>query len=62
MLAIDPAHPERRVEPVPLPAGEQATMLASARNRLVYAREQARYEHLAPAGSGLRAPAEDPRS
>jgi Tol biopolymer transport system component/DNA-binding winged helix-turn-helix (wHTH) protein len=41
MLAIDPAHPERRVEPVPLPAGEQATMLTSARNRLVYAREQA---------------------
>jgi Tol biopolymer transport system component/DNA-binding winged helix-turn-helix (wHTH) protein len=40
MLTIDPAHPERRVEPVPLPAGEQATMLASARNRLVYAREQ----------------------
>jgi Tol biopolymer transport system component/DNA-binding winged helix-turn-helix (wHTH) protein len=40
MLAIDPAHAERRVEPVPLPAGEQATMLASARNRLVYAREQ----------------------
>jgi Tol biopolymer transport system component/DNA-binding winged helix-turn-helix (wHTH) protein len=40
MLAIDPAHPERRVEPVPLPTGEHATMLASARNRLVYAREQ----------------------
>jgi Tol biopolymer transport system component/DNA-binding winged helix-turn-helix (wHTH) protein len=40
MLTIDPAHPERRVEPVPLPAGEQATMLTSASNRLVYAREQ----------------------
>lgn len=40
MLAIDPAHPERRVEPVPLPAGEHATMLASAGDRLVYAREQ----------------------
>jgi eukaryotic-like serine/threonine-protein kinase len=40
MLTIDPAHPERRVEPVPLPAGEHATMLASARHRLVYAREQ----------------------
>lgn len=40
MLEIDPAHPERRVEPVPLPAGEHATMLASARDRLVYAREQ----------------------
>jgi Tol biopolymer transport system component/DNA-binding winged helix-turn-helix (wHTH) protein len=40
MLAIDPAHPARRVEPVPLPAGEQATTLASARDRLVYAREQ----------------------
>lgn len=40
MLAIDPAHPERRVEPVPLPTGEHATMLASARNRLVYARAQ----------------------
>jgi Tol biopolymer transport system component len=40
MVAIDPAHPERRVEPVPLPAGEHATALASARNRLVYARQQ----------------------
>jgi Tol biopolymer transport system component len=40
MLVIDPAHPERRVEPVPLPTGEHATMLASARNRLVYARAQ----------------------
>jgi Tol biopolymer transport system component/DNA-binding winged helix-turn-helix (wHTH) protein len=40
MLAIDPAHPERRVEPVPLPAGEHATALASARDRLVYARAQ----------------------
>ena len=40
MLAIDPAHPERRVDPVPLPAGEHATMLASAPDRLVYAREQ----------------------
>jgi Tol biopolymer transport system component/DNA-binding winged helix-turn-helix (wHTH) protein len=40
MLAIDPAHPERRVAPIPLPAGEQATTLAAARNRLVYAREQ----------------------
>jgi Tol biopolymer transport system component/DNA-binding winged helix-turn-helix (wHTH) protein len=40
MLAIDPAHPERRVEPVPFPAGEHATVLASARNRLVYSREQ----------------------
>jgi hypothetical protein len=36
MLAIDPAHPERRVEPVPLPAGENATTLASACDRLVY--------------------------
>src|SRR5262249_32960177 len=25
MVAIDPEHPERRFEPVPLPAGEQAT-------------------------------------
>jgi Tol biopolymer transport system component/DNA-binding winged helix-turn-helix (wHTH) protein len=40
MLAIDPAHPERRVEPVPLPAGEHAAMLTSARDRLVYARQQ----------------------
>jgi Tol biopolymer transport system component/DNA-binding winged helix-turn-helix (wHTH) protein len=40
MLAIDPAHPERRVDSVPLPAGEHATTLASARNRLVYAREE----------------------
>jgi Tol biopolymer transport system component len=40
MLAIDPAHPERRVEPVRLPTGEHATMLASARNRLVYARAE----------------------
>jgi Tol biopolymer transport system component/DNA-binding winged helix-turn-helix (wHTH) protein len=39
LLSIDPAHPERRVEPVPLPAGEHATMLASAGKRLVYARE-----------------------
>jgi Tol biopolymer transport system component/DNA-binding winged helix-turn-helix (wHTH) protein len=40
MVEIDLAHPQRRFEPVPLPAGEQATMLASARDRLVYAREQ----------------------
>ena len=40
MLAFDPARPERRVEPVPLPAGEHATMLASARRHIVYAREQ----------------------
>jgi Tol biopolymer transport system component/DNA-binding winged helix-turn-helix (wHTH) protein len=40
MLAIDPAHPERRVEPVPLPAGEHAATLTSARDRLVYARQQ----------------------
>ena len=40
MLAIDPSHPERRVEPVPLTAGEHATTVASARDRLVYAREQ----------------------
>jgi Tol biopolymer transport system component/DNA-binding winged helix-turn-helix (wHTH) protein len=40
MLAFDTAHPERRVEPVPLPTGEHATMLASAGSRLVYAREQ----------------------
>jgi Tol biopolymer transport system component/DNA-binding winged helix-turn-helix (wHTH) protein len=39
-LAIDPAHPERRNEPVPLPAGEHATALSSARDRLVYARAQ----------------------
>jgi Tol biopolymer transport system component len=39
-LAIDPAHPERRVDPVPLAAGEHATLMASARNRLVYARQQ----------------------
>jgi len=40
MVTIDPAHPERRVEPVPLAVGENATMLASARGRLVYARAQ----------------------
>jgi Tol biopolymer transport system component/DNA-binding winged helix-turn-helix (wHTH) protein len=40
MLTIDAAQLERRAEPVPLPAGEQATTLASAGNRLVYAREQ----------------------
>jgi Tol biopolymer transport system component/DNA-binding winged helix-turn-helix (wHTH) protein len=40
MIEIDPAHPERPVEPVPFPVGEQATTLAAARNRLVYAREQ----------------------
>lgn len=40
MIEIDPSHPERRVESVPFPVGEQATMLAAARNRLVYAREQ----------------------
>ena len=40
MLTIDPARPERRIEPVALPTGEHATMLASARDRLVYAREQ----------------------
>ncbi len=40
MLAIDPTHPERSVEPVPLPAGEHATTLATAHNRLVYAREE----------------------
>ena len=57
MLAIDPAHPERRVEPVPLPAGEQATMLAvGARPPRLRARAT-RHEHLAPAASGLRAPA-----
>jgi Tol biopolymer transport system component/DNA-binding winged helix-turn-helix (wHTH) protein len=39
MVAVDREHPERRMEPVPLPAGEHATMLAAARNRLVYARE-----------------------
>ena len=40
MLTIDPAHPERRVEPTAFPAGEQATMLTAAHGRLVYAREQ----------------------
>jgi Tol biopolymer transport system component/DNA-binding winged helix-turn-helix (wHTH) protein len=40
MIAIDPAHPERRFEAVPLPAGEHATSLAAARGRLVYTREQ----------------------
>jgi Tol biopolymer transport system component/DNA-binding winged helix-turn-helix (wHTH) protein len=40
MIAIDPAHPERRVESVPLPAGEHATALATARDRLVYARSE----------------------
>jgi Tol biopolymer transport system component/DNA-binding winged helix-turn-helix (wHTH) protein len=40
MLTIDPAHLDRRVESVPLPAGEQATALTSARDRLVYARAQ----------------------
>lgn len=40
MLAFDPAHPEQPVEPVPLPAGEQATTLSSAHDRLVYARSQ----------------------
>jgi Tol biopolymer transport system component/DNA-binding winged helix-turn-helix (wHTH) protein len=39
-LAIDPGRPERRVEPVPLAAGERATQLTSARDRMVYAREQ----------------------
>ena len=38
-IAIDPAHPERRAESVPLPAGENAAMVASAANRLVYSRE-----------------------
>jgi Tol biopolymer transport system component/DNA-binding winged helix-turn-helix (wHTH) protein len=40
MLTIDASQLERRAEPVPLPAGEHATTLASAGNRLVYAREQ----------------------
>jgi Tol biopolymer transport system component len=40
MLAIDPARPERRVEPVLVPTGEHAAMLTSARDRLVYARAQ----------------------
>jgi Tol biopolymer transport system component/DNA-binding winged helix-turn-helix (wHTH) protein len=39
-LAIDPDRPGQRVEPVPLAAGEHATTLAVARDRLVYAREQ----------------------
>jgi Tol biopolymer transport system component/DNA-binding winged helix-turn-helix (wHTH) protein len=59
MLAIDPAHPERRVEPVPLPAGEHATMLASARDRLVYAREQRDtniWRLQVPAAAGSRGP------
>jgi Tol biopolymer transport system component/DNA-binding winged helix-turn-helix (wHTH) protein len=40
MLTIDPQRPEQRVEPVLLAAGEQATTLAAARDRLVYARQQ----------------------
>jgi eukaryotic-like serine/threonine-protein kinase len=39
MVAIDPRHPDRRTEPVPVPAGEQATMVACARDRIVYARQ-----------------------
>lgn len=38
MLAVDLERPGRRVEPVPLPAGEHATALSTARRRLVYAR------------------------
>jgi Tol biopolymer transport system component/DNA-binding winged helix-turn-helix (wHTH) protein len=40
MIPIDPTHPERRTEAVPLPAGEHATALAAAGDRLVYARAQ----------------------
>ena len=40
MIPIDPAHPERRTTPVPLPAGEHATALTTAGDRLVYARAQ----------------------
>jgi Tol biopolymer transport system component/DNA-binding winged helix-turn-helix (wHTH) protein len=40
VLPIDPAHPERPVDSMPFPAGEHATTLAAARNRLVYAREE----------------------
>jgi Tol biopolymer transport system component/DNA-binding winged helix-turn-helix (wHTH) protein len=40
MVTIDPERPEQRVEPVLLAAGEQATTLAVARGRLVYARQQ----------------------
>jgi Tol biopolymer transport system component/DNA-binding winged helix-turn-helix (wHTH) protein len=40
MLPFDPAHPERPVDPVPLAAGEHATMVTAARDRLVYARAQ----------------------
>jgi Tol biopolymer transport system component/DNA-binding winged helix-turn-helix (wHTH) protein len=40
MLTIDPQRPEQRVEPVLLAGGEQATTLAAARDRLVYARQQ----------------------
>jgi Tol biopolymer transport system component/DNA-binding winged helix-turn-helix (wHTH) protein len=39
-IAFDPAHPEHRVDPVTLPAGEQATAIASAGDRLIYARSQ----------------------
>jgi Tol biopolymer transport system component/DNA-binding winged helix-turn-helix (wHTH) protein len=39
-VAIDPDRPDRGAEPVPLPAGEQASMLAVAGQRLVYARAQ----------------------
>jgi Tol biopolymer transport system component/DNA-binding winged helix-turn-helix (wHTH) protein len=57
MLTFDPAHPERLVEPVPLPAGEQATNLSAARDRLVYAREQrdTNIWRLPLQGPGLRA-------
>jgi Tol biopolymer transport system component/DNA-binding winged helix-turn-helix (wHTH) protein len=57
MLTIDPERPELRVEPVAVAAGEQATTLATARERLVYAREQrdTNIWRLPLSGSGLRA-------
>lgn len=39
-IDIDPDHPERRFESAPLHAGEHATALSSAGDRLVYARAQ----------------------
>jgi Tol biopolymer transport system component/DNA-binding winged helix-turn-helix (wHTH) protein len=59
MIEIDPAHPERRVAPVLFPVGEQAAMVASAGDRLVYAREQRDtniWRLPVPASAGGRAP------
>ena len=60
MLAIDPAHPERRVDPVRFPAGEHATTLAIGARPPGLRARAARYEHLAPAGSGPPLLAEAP--